>query len=165
MTLKGVLNGRVVEIELTEEQVIALSKRHTGWELVEENKRFWMLGIDGTICNWKKEGDKFDAKLFAKANYFSDEKLSNDVDRAQRLQRYLWRRSAELCNKTDWNKTDKQYYIDYDYTFHTLTVRNCSSRRHFGQVYFDTYDHAKQIMGEYRDDLLWYFTEFETRID
>ena len=55
MTLKGILNGRVVEIELTEEQVIALSKRHTGWELVEENKRFWMLGIDGTICNWKKE--------------------------------------------------------------------------------------------------------------
>jgi hypothetical protein len=35
----------------------------------------------------------------------------------------------------------------------------------FAKWHFDTREHAKQIIKEFKDELIWYFTEFKDRMD
>lgn len=35
----------------------------------------------------------------------------------------------------------------------------------FGQVYFDTKECTEQVIEEFKDELIWYFTEFKSRMD
>ena len=36
---------------------------------------------------------------------------------------------------------------------------------YYGTVFFDTKEHAEQAIKEFKDELLWYFTKFESRMD
>ena len=103
---------------------------------------------------------------FKEAKYFSDRILAENICRAQNLQRKLWRRSAELCEKMNWeDSTIKKYSIYYNYDIGSLRTSCTSFYRGLGEIYFDTKEHAEQVMEEFRDELIWYFTEFKSRMD
>lgn len=168
MKLTGTYNGKQIELELTEEQVEALKQREkkkTGWERSEQNQTYYVNYADSygytTECF-----ATIDTNRYEKANYFSDEALAENITRAQTLQRKLWRRSAELCEKVNWrNPKTKKYYIIYDYDDDDLCVDFCVLIRGFGEIYFDTEEHAEQVIKEFKDELLWYFTKFKSRMD
>lgn len=169
MKLTGTYNGKPIELELTEEQVEVLKqaeKKKTGWERV---KKSWLCFCHNAYneCAYASEfGGEATDKLFDCANYFSDETLAKNIIRAQTLQRKLWRRSAELCDKVDWtNKDIKKYCIRYAYENNNLYANTRWTCRGFGEIYFDTEEHAEQVIKEFRDELIWYFTKFESRMD
>ena len=167
MKLTGTYNGKQIELELTEEQVEVLKKeeKKTGWERVKNNESYCVNFANG--CGLSTERfDDIDANRYEKANCFSDETLAKNIIRAQALQRKLWRRSAELCEKVDWrNPETKKYYIIYDYEDDDLCVDFCIFGRGLEEIYFDTEEHAEQAIKEFKDELLWYFTKFESRMD
>lgn len=168
MKLTGTYNGKPIELELTEEQVEVLKKaekKKTGWERSEQSQTYYVNYADGYGLA-TESFDSIDANRYEKANYFSNETLAEDIQRAQTLQRKLWRRSAELCEKVDWrNPETEKYCIRYDYDDDDLCVDFCVLIRGFGEIYFDTEEHAEQVIKEFRDELIWYFTKFESRMD
>lgn len=168
MKLTGTYNGKQIELELTEEQVEALKKaekKKTGWERVKNNKSYYAIFANG--CGSSTEGfDLNDTDRYEKANYFYEETLGENIARAQVLQRKLWRRSAELCEKMNLRDSETQKYcITYDVDNDVLCVSPAWNLNDFGQVYFDTKEHAEQVIEEFKDELLWYFTKFESRMD
>lgn len=118
MKLTGTYNGKLIELELTEEQIEVLKKaekKKTGWERSEQSQTYYVNYADGYGLA-TESFDSIDANRYEKANYFSNETLAEDIQRAQTLQRKLWRRSAELCEKVDWrNPETEKYCIRYDY--------------------------------------------------
>lgn len=168
MKLIGTYNGKPIELELTEEQVEVLEqaeKKKTGWERAEIGEIYFVNAI--RVAQQEEEtGSSSDNTYYKDASYFTNETLIKNILIAQLLQRKLWRRSAELCEKVDWNNEDViKWCICYDFVqkdMYTLTVKRLYD---FGQVYFDTQEHAKQVMEEFRDELIWYFTKFQSRMD
>ena len=140
-------------------------KKKTGWERVKNNKSYYAIFANG--CGSITESFELnDTNKYEKANYFSEETLGENIARAQTLQRKLWRRSAELCEKVDWNNPDKdKWYIWYDCEQKEISLGISLEGDEFGQVYFDTKEHAEQVIEEFNDELLWYFTKFKSRMD
>lgn len=168
MKLTGNYNGKTIELELTEEQVKILEqagKNKTGWERVEKNQPYYVNYADD--YGWTTECfEDVDTNRYKNSNYFSDETLAKNIIRAQTLQRKLWRRSAELCEKMNWeNPITKKYYIYYDCKDCKLSVTADFQTKGFGEVCFDTMEHAKQVIEEFRNELIWYFTAFKSRMD
>lgn len=169
MKLTCTYNGKPIELELTEEQIEVLKqgeKKKTGWERVEEGESYWACDGDGKSINVVGEENlHYDDDLFNHANYFSDKALAENIIRAQTLQRKLWRRSAELCEKANWNNSTAKFSIYYDYYRQSLSAQELYLLNNFGQVYFDTKEHANQAIDEFHDELIWYFTKFKSRMD
>lgn len=168
MKLTGTYNGKPIELELTEEQVEVLKqaeKKKTGWERAKERESYWVCDGD-TVFDNEEENLSCDDEVFDCANYFSSETLAKNIIRAQTLQRKLWRRNAELCEKVNWrNPETKKYYIIYDYEDDELGVDFCIFGRGLEEIYFDTEEHAEQAIKEFKDELIWYFTKFKSRMD
>lgn len=165
MKLTGTYNGKTIELELTEEQVKALEqadKKKTGWERANYKEEYYNEYVFPLI----EAGAYADDLKFKEAKYFSDRILAENICKAQNLQRKLWRRSAELCEKMDWKNSEiSKYSIYYDYTNNSLCSHFHSGFRNLGEVYFDTRKHAEQVIEEFKDELIWYFTEFKSRMD
>lgn len=168
MKLTGTYNGKLIELELTEEQVEVLEraeKKKTGWERAEIGERYFINAI--RVAQEEREtGSSTDDTYYKYASYFANETLIKNILTAQLLQRKLWRRNAELCEKVDWrNPETKKYYIIYDYEDDELGVDFCIFGRGLEEIYFDTEEHAEQAIKEFKDELIWYFTKFKSRMD
>lgn len=168
MKLTGTYNGKPIELELTEEQIEALKqgeKKKTGWERAERGERYFVNAI--RVAQQDEEtGSSSDNTYYKDASYFTNETLIKNVLTAQLLQRKLWRRSAELCEKMNLRDSETQKYcITYDVDNNVLYVSPAWNFNDFGQVYFDTKEHANQAIDEFHDELIWYFTKFKSRMD
>ena len=168
MKLTGTYNGKPIELELTEEQVEVLKqaeKKKTGWERVERGERYFINAI--RVAQEEREtGSSADNTRYEHASYFANETLVKNILTAQFLQRKLWRRSAELFEKANWNDNRcGKFSIVYDCNSRCLSVVASWMINGFGQVYFDTKEHAEQAMSEFHDELIWYFTKFKSRMD
>ncbi len=161
--MKVTIKGKEIELELTDEQKAAVEKAlkpNTGWERVKAKEYFYIL--ENIVESDDDVSTKYDDKNYNDANYFSNEELINNIIRAQTLQRKLWRRSAELCKGGNWSSWCCIYY---DYKEHKFNTISSCYLKDFGQVYFDTEEHAQQALEEFKDELTWYFTEFKSRMD
>ena len=167
--MKVTIKGKEIELELTDEQKAEVEralKPNTGWERVALSDTYFTVDNKGFLRNIKEDRDEYDNQAYDNANYFTRTELTMNIARAQTLQRKLWRRSAELCKKIDWNNKDKtKYSIVYNNKRNELSIAYFDSYTDFGQVYFDTEEHARQALEEFRDELTWYFTEFKSRMD
>lgn len=164
--MKVIIEGKEIDLELTEEQKAAVEKElkaRTGWE--RTNQEYFFI-----LDNNKEQSYEGHLRCndddYNNANYFNNKELIKNIIRAQTLQRKLWRRSAELCKKIDWNNKDKtKYSIVYNNKRNEFSIAYFDSYTDFGQVYFDTEEHAQQALEEFKDELTWYFTEFKSRMD
>ena len=168
MKLTDTYNGKPIELELTEEQVEVLKQREkkkTGWERAERWEKYFYCNLPES-SKITELGDSLDVTRYECANYCTDETLAKNIARAQALQRKLWRRSAELCEKMNLRDSEIQKYcITYDVDNNVLYVSSAWNLNDFRQVYFDTKEHAEQVIEEFRDGLIWYFTKFKSRMD
>ena len=141
-------------------------KKKTGYERVEGAKYYTVSS--GLEVNSYNDIYEFDEEKYNIANYFNDEKLTENIARAERL-KYQLRRYAALNggipSPADWEDTkSKKYYILYDYEDNGLDVCDRQSLKDFGQIYFKDIEACEKAMEIFKDELLWYFTEFQEQL-
>ena len=164
-----IVNGNSIDIELNAEQYEKLfpeEKKKTGYEKIEEDEQYWYVDSVGNVSpdstgwnlNWENS-------RYKNANYFSNEEVANNMARAQKLWNQIHRRAVELCEPIQTTQTIQYYVISYDVTLNKVVVGEWTTFRGFGAVYFDTEAHCKQVIDEFCEELMWYFTKFKDRAD
>lgn len=145
------------------------AKNKTGYEIVDEGGIYFYVSD-----SLHKEKERFTTKYRGDltkstfGNHFNDENLVENITRAERL-KYQLRRYAALNggipSPADWEYTkSKKYYILYDYEDNGLDVCDRQSLKDFGQIYFKNEEACEKAMEIFKDELLWYFTEFEEQL-
>lgn len=142
-------------------------KKKTGYERVEKGKFYYAISslkeaIDFSDGNFLESNTE---KRFKTANYFNDEKLAKNIARAEQL-KYKLRRYAALNggipSPKDWQNLEREKnYILYDYVDDKLGVYDRQVLKEIGQIYFKNKEACKKAIEIFKEELTWYFTEFE----
>jgi hypothetical protein len=151
------LDGKRYElVEIPEEP-----KRKTGYER-NPHGRYYSQSTSGyTAISFLDSGVAFDDCAYNIGNYYTDRQLADDNVRADTLMRNLRRFSAEgRKQKIDWNvRSQVKHCITY--FERKILIDTVHSLRYPGAVYFDTDELARAALEKYRDELTWYFTEYQ----
>lgn len=166
-------NGKTVQVEITEEQLKELGlieeRSRTGYERVKKGDVYYFnITRSETVaeveCNRRIDEGRYDT-----GNYYSDKTIAENNARADRLLRQLRRWQAqndEAISKEDWEDNDKgKWCIMYGYGAEELYVNWFYSVRLHNVIYFTTKEKAEEAIEVFRDELLWYFTEYVQRLD
>lgn len=134
----------------------------TGYERVKESEKYYHINATGETHTDFEDNDNFNNNLYANANYYSDETVAENNARADKLMRQLRRFAVEHNDcELDWdNSNQSKYFIFYDYYWGKCKVCGTLGHRNFGQIYFLSDKVAKQAIKEFKDELIWYFTEY-----
>lgn len=99
---------------------------------------------------------------FMIANYYTSERVAQNNARADQLMRQLRRFAVEnRKDKIDWNDGKKyKYNIYYSYPSQKIDIDFGYNCRYF-EIYFDSYETAERAIKEFKDELIWYFTEYK----
>ena len=168
MKAKLIVEGKEFEVELNSVEVEKLLKPHrkTGYERVGKGALYCFVDADGILNEYDNdEHDDVDDAYYEQANYYSEVIVAEHNARADKLMRQLRRFAVFHRNESlDWyctNGNAHKYYICYDYSGDELRVNSiCWNRDLFG-IYFDSKADADAIINLYRDELIWYFTEYK----
>ena len=166
MKAKLIIEGKEIEVEISEEECKKIQppeEKKTGYERVAEHDGFYYESSEATVEDGLEEHTKLDDEYYDIANYYSDKTVAENNARADKLVRQL-RRFAVEHNECGVNFNDinaKKYYICYDYENNELNVSFVFRSRKFGVIYFDLGETANAAIDEFRDELVWYFTEYK----
>ena len=160
---KLIIDGKEIEVKISEEDLEKLTdKRATGYERVRSGSTYYTDSC-GAVKTFTKcaPDSKIDEEVYKSGNYYSDPDVAVSNIRADNLMRQL-RRFAVENRKTNLNWTNEnqyKYYLYYDYLEEEFFI-SANSWRGFGQIYFDTEEIAQSAIITFKDELLWYFTEY-----
>ena len=167
MKAKLIVEGKEFDIEILDpklQELIAPTKK-TGYERGDYNELYYIENIGG-VQGFSDWGKNVDEMAYASANYYSDKTVAENNARADKLMRQLRRFAVEHREKKfNWDDyIFPKYYIGYCYDHSTLTIECCFDNlmnKTFGVIYFDSNKTAKLAIETFRDELLWYFTEYK----
>lgn len=159
---KLIIDGKEIEVLISEETLEQLTnKRTTGYERVRSGSTYYTDSC-GVVKTFEECTEYSDEEVYESGNYYSDPDVAANNIRADNLMRKLRRFAVE--NKKDdinWtNENQNKYYLSYDYLDEEFFIDDISYSRDFGQIYFDTEEIAQQAVEKFKDELLWYFTEY-----
>lgn len=164
---KLIIDGKEIEVLISEETLEKLTnKRTTGYERASFGSRYYTdrCGKVETFTESKEwnKGLKFDEEVYKSGNYYSDPDVAANNIRADNLMRQLRRFAVENRKaNVDWNdETQCKYRLCYSYLDKEFFINFADYWRGFGQIYFDTEETARQAIETFKDELLWYFTEY-----
>ena len=161
MMNKKEIKTRIAEIQQELDSLKAqlnAPEKKTGWEKPEVGQKSWYITIDNHVWLYIWRDSPIDNALYNIGNCFTSKELAENIARYQSLDLRIRRRIAEICEPIT---TTKAYTICYNGN----KVEVGHMLRDYGGWRCDTYEHAEQIIEEFKDDLLWYFTEFKDRMD
>lgn len=167
------MNGKTVQVEMTEEQLKELGvikeRSRTGYERVDEDESYF---VDDTINDGHEVlggGALVNNLYYNNGNYYNDETIVENNGRADKLFRCLrqWQaQNDKAITKKDWEDYNViKYNIDYDYLTNRLLASWTGRYRKLNVVYFTSEEKAKEAIKVFEDELLWYFTEYVQRLD
>ena len=166
MKAKLLIEGKEIEVEISEEEYKKLQsseEKKTGYERVTESDIYFYTYPSGCVETTCETCYDIDDECYESANYYSSETVAENNARADKLMRQLRRFSVEHrehgVNLNNIN-TEK-YYICYDYEGNELGATFTFVARVFGVIYFDSEETAQAAIDEFRDELIWYFTEYK----
>ena len=166
MKAKLIIENKEIEIEISEEEYKKLQpseEKKTGYERVPESDIYFYANTKGDVETACEDCYDVDDEYYESANYYSNKTVAENNARADKLMRQLRRFSVEHreceVNLNDIN-TEK-YYICYDYEGNELGTTFTFVARVFGVIYFDSEETAQAAIDEFRDELIWYFTEYK----
>jgi len=160
----------VSEMELKEILDAEEKTKKTGYEKVEKGEFYYAISSLKEAIEFS--GDDFlssnTEKRYKTASYFNDENLAKNIARAERL-KYQLRRYAALNggipSQKDWqNIKIKKWYIDYLYHTETIAFFDTYYYKTFGQIYFKDVKACEKAIEIFKDELIWYFAEFEEQL-
>lgn len=104
---------------------------------------------------------------YINGNYYNDKSIVENNARADRLLRRLrqWQaQNDKAISKEDWNnESKKKWFIIYSsgemYAEYYYIMRLPNT------IYFATKEKAEEAIEVFKDELLWYFTEYVQRLD
>lgn len=156
-------NGRELTVDVNEETLKQIEKpaKKTGYEFVEDGEDHYIIPGDKGLFEASKN-TSYDLDAYEKANYYSDKTVAENNARADTLMRKL-RRFAVEHRETglDWEGFADKFYIEYNYEGNSLETDCDCTYRGFGKIYFDSNETAQAAIEEFKDELLWYFTEYK----
>lgn len=159
------VNGKEIEmdIEVSEEELAKLQKeekRDVGYGYGHLNDlHYYVDEYNNVLCNNQVH---VMTDLQVACNLYHNKTLAKNDARADKLMRQLRKFAAEHNQKKlDWNdSSDSKYSIKYWHagTGH-LSVEDSYQIQSFGE-YFDSKETAQLALNTFRDELMWYFTEY-----
>ena len=164
MKAKLIVEGKEfpIEIQGSELQKLVASKKQTGYERVELDERFYSVRADNSIFA-PLDGQflEHDA-YYDTANYYSSQTVAENNACADELMRQLRRFAVEHReNEIDWNDDSRKYCIYNEGNTNNLKIDYCFRTRYPGCIYFDTPEAARLAIETFKDELIWYFTEYK----
>lgn len=165
-------NGKTVQVEMTEEQLKELGvikeRSRTGYERVEVEETYYLVEVDDEITNMKHNG-QLDRDCYDVGNYYSNKTIAENNARADRLLRHLrqWQaQNDEPISVEDWNnESKKKWFIIYSYSSEEMYAEYYYIMRLPNTIYFATKEKAEEAIEVFKDELIWYFTEYVQRLD
>ena len=175
------MNDKSVQAEISEEQLketvlfeqlkklgLIEDKPKTGYERVEKYSVYFFNSGGGTheVIDNK---DKIDKANYDSGNYYSDCEIAKNNIRADRLLCYLrqWQaQNDKVISVEDWNnESKKKWFIIYSYSSEEMYAEYYYIMRLPNTIYFATKEKAEEAIEVFKDELLWYFTEYVQRLD
>lgn len=164
---KLMINGKELktQIEIDEgvlESVQSKEKVDRGYGEQVVSSSYSYVDNVGSVKTEPDKGWEIDDLRFATANYYSSEGVARNNARADKLMRQLRRFAVEnRKDKIDWNDGKKhKYNICYSYPTQEIFVDFKSNCRNF-EIYFDSCGVAERAIEKFKDELIWYFTEYK----
>lgn len=162
---KLMINGKELktQIEIDEAELEAMqNKKKTGYERVGDSEIYYWVDNDGLVGSSYKQNFIDDDFRYDTANYYSSKEVAYNNARADQLMRQLRRFAVEnRKDKIDWNdETKHKYNLYYSYPSQEIFVDFESNCRNF-EIYFDSCGVAERAIEEFKDELIWYFTEYK----
>ena len=158
-------NGKEITVTVTDEQLKDLEKsaKKTGYERVDDDETYYSVdSFDAVGATTEAHGSYFSENHYSNANYYSDKTAAENNARADTLKRKVRRFAVEHReHKLDWNDWSDKFYIEYNYEGNALETDCDCTYRGFGKIYFDSEETADAAIEEFKDELLWYFTEYK----
>ena len=166
MKAKLIIEGKEIEVEISAEEYKKLQpseEKKTGYERVPKYDNFYYESSEATVEDGLEEHTELDDEYYDIANYCSSETVAENNTRADKLMRQLRRFSVEHREcEVDFNSTETaKHYIYYDCIHDELDITFTFFARVFGMVYFDSEETTQAAMDKFRDELIWYFTEYK----
>ena len=163
MKAKLLINGKEIEVDISEEEYKKLHPSETGYERVLPDNEFYYATSRGCIESGVDAYDYIDNEYYESANYYSDKTVAENNIRADKLMRQLRRFAVEHrgcgVNLNDINT--KKYFIYCDYEDDELGVTSVFHSKIFGAIYFDSEETARAAIDKFHDELIWYFNEYK----
>lgn len=166
MKAKLIIKDKEIEVEISEKEYKKLQpskEKKTGYERVLPDNEFYYVASRGCIESGIDAYDYIDNEYYESANYYSDKTVADNNIRADNLMRQLRRFSVEHREHgVDFNSTETaKHYIYYDCIHDELRTTYTFYAGVFGVIYFDSEETAQAAMDKFRDELIWYFTEYK----
>lgn len=165
------VNGKTVQVEMTEEQLKELGvikeRSRTGYERVKKDEMYYVINtkVDSMI-NVKEFKDETDEQYYNIGNYYNDKVIAENNARADKLLRQLRQWQALNDRAINWkNKDIRKYTIRYDYAMNMFNVIPNVCERCLNDVYFTTRETAQRAINVFKAELEWYFTQYQQRLD
>lgn len=161
MIAKLVVEGKEFDIEILDPKLQELiAPKKTGYEKMKINQKWYYVDADdsiGCVQSCVVTGED----RYKIANYYSDKTVAENNVRADKLMRQLRRFAVEhRVNKIDWDDEEQsKYYIWFDCD--NLRVGSDVMFPEFGSIIFDSEKSCKQAIETFKDELIWYFTEYK----
>ena len=166
MKAKLIIEGKEIEVEISEEEYKKLQlseEKKTGYERVPKSSVYFYVSYNDKVDTTVEDCYDVDNECYESANYYSSETVAENNARADKLMRQLRRFSVEHRERgVNFNDTNtKKYCIYYDYGNNTLGTAFTLCAKTFGTIRFDSEETAQAAIDEFRDELIWYFTEYK----
>ena len=171
--------GEQTEIFLTNEEAKRLGipehmiPKLTGYERMPFGERYWFFNGDSVI-DLMEDGAVVDGEYYDSANYYSSADLAWANFRADKLMRQLRQHAAlhgGIPSRADWKSGDgvEKFCIahqqGYTYDDKDALFVECYNRECFvGNVYFLSREACQRAIEIFRDELVWYFNEYEAML-
>ena len=166
MKAKLIIEDKEIEVEISEEEYKKLQpseEKKTGYERVPKSDIYFYVTPSGCVDNTHEDCYDIDNECYESANYYSSKTVAENNARADKLMRQL-RRFAVEHREDGVNLNDiytRQYCIYYDYGNNTLGTAFTLCAKTFGVICFDSDETTLAAIDAFRDELIWYFTEYK----
>ena len=145
---------------------VAEEKPKTGYERLENGEMYFTPNKYGECDVYPEDESPYDKKKYDAANYYNERTIAENIVRADTLMRRLRQWQALNDKSVDWSDAEtNKWRIGYNYDGKAFYVDLNSTYRHFGQIYFSSYAKANEAIEVFHDELTWYFTEYQQRLD
>lgn len=154
-TAKLIINGKEIEVRLTDEQVKELTapEKVTGFE---RGERYCYIDHEFDVVSYYDDGDAKSNFLYGAANYYTDIELAEWCNRRDTLTRRMRRWAAEHNPKPiDSHNTEPKWYLTYNIRTNTVEVRFNISSIDFEKTFFKTKELAEAAIEEFGDEIKW----------
>ena len=177
------MNDKSVQAEISEGQLKELGlveqlkklglleeRSRTGYERVKKDEMYYVINTkDDSMINVKEFKDETDEQYYNIGNYYNDKVIAENNARADRLLRQLrqWQAANDkVISISDWkNDNIFKYHIEYDCFNDFLFVVYTTRFRTPNTIYFTSGEKAEEAIEVFRDELIWYFVEYQQRLD